>query len=107
MCTRTRSWRLLDPLHACRYRQLTKNSGPRTGTGAHPSRLVVPADLDELVGVEARPAHQRAVDVLAGHDVPDVVRLHRAAVEDPYPVGGRAREHLGDPRPDGADHLLG
>ena len=58
-------------------------------------------DRGELVGVEARPADERAVDVGLGHQLGDVRRLHRPAVLDPDRRGGvgpRARR----PRPDRA-----
>ncbi len=45
-------------------------------------------DRGELVGVEAGPAHQGAVDVGLGHQLGDVRRLDRAAVLDAHAVGG-------------------
>src|SRR6478752_7573877 len=87
--------------------------------------VVVPADAAELVGLQARPAHQAPVHVGLRHDRGHVGRLDRAAVEDAYgvrsgvPVRGPAlftnrrahllrvvgRGHL--TRPDGPDRLVG
>ena len=52
-------------------------------------------DAGEVVGVEAGPAHQRAVDVGLGHELRGVGRLHRAAVLDPHRRGRLAPGDLG------------
>ena len=68
-------------------------------------RLTAPAarhDPREALGVEARAAHQRAVDVRLGEDLRRVVGLDAAAVEHadrarPPPASGRhQRAHEGD-----------
>src|SRR6266542_2745687 len=46
-----------------------------------------PADLGELLRLDAGAADQGAVDVRLVHDVGDVGCLDRAAVEDAHPVG--------------------
>src|SRR5947199_8111226 len=65
------------------------------------------AELRELRPVEAGPADQRAVDVGLGEDLPDVVRLDRAAVEQPHAACHVLPVQLGEGGPQRAAHLLG
>src|SRR5688572_21176983 len=44
--------------------------------------LLEPHDADELLGDQARAAHQGAVDVRLGHEAVDVVGLDATAVQD-------------------------
>ena len=45
----------------------------------------------ELLAVQRRTADQRAVDVVLGHDVADVLGVGRPAVQDPHAVGDLLR----------------
>ncbi len=63
-------------------------------------------DAGELVGVEAGPADQGAVDVGLGHQLGGVGRLHRAAVLDAHrrrrpSSPTRSRDHVADERAHG------
>src|SRR6266542_1209073 len=68
-----------------------------------------PADLGELLRLDAGAADQGAVDVRLVHDVGDVGCLDRAAVEDAHPVGQvrRIGVPLRHPAAERADALLG
>src|SRR5678816_4685497 len=52
----------------------------------------------ELVGIEARPTHEGAVDVGLGHQLGDVGRLHRPAVLDAHTVPGSVADALANGR---------
>src|SRR5215468_12376472 len=65
-----------------------------------------PADLRELVAVQAGAADQGAVDVRLGDDAVGVGRLDRPAVEDADAVGEPTGVQLREPGPDLAAHLL-
>src|SRR5438270_2064441 len=64
-------------------------------------------DSGELVGVEAGPADERAVDVGLGHELGDVRRLHRAAVLDPDAAGHLVADEAGGDLTDQPDGGLG
>src|SRR4030095_932452 len=64
-------------------------------------------DHGELVGVEAGPTDQGAVDVGLGGQLLGVARLDAAAVLDAGLVGGGLADQLGHGRADDGDRLLG
>src|SRR5689334_8295659 len=68
---------------------------------------VEPADPAELVGLQTRSAHQRAVDVGLGHDRRDVRCLHGSAVQDTYAGRRLLAVDLADAGADRAADLLG
>src|SRR6185436_13823076 len=63
----------------------------RMARGPAGSEFLKAADLDELLKDDAGASDEGTVDVRLHHDLLDVVRLHRAAVEDPDPVGDLGR----------------
>src|SRR6266540_42282 len=87
------------------------------GSSARPSRhtyrswlgLIVGSlvlhDEGELLGIQARPSHERPVDLRMGHELPDVAGLHTPAVLDSRGFGRLAGEHRADGSSDQRDHL--
>src|SRR5689334_5590746 len=72
-----------------------------------PSLLVlVPDDLRETFGLEARPADQPPVDVRLPHQLRDVLGFDTAAVEDLHPVRDLRSGDLRDDLADESVHLL-
>ena len=69
-------------------------------------QFTVPADPDELTGIEAGPADQRTVNVWLRHDRSDVVGLHRPAIQDTHIEGHIVPVNRGNPLPDRLAHLL-
>src|SRR4029453_7380512 len=69
--------------------------------------LSVAADRRELLGVDRRPADERPVDVVLGHQRRDVAFFDRPAVDDPGLVGSRVVGDVGHEVPDALAHLLG
>src|SRR5919198_750455 len=61
----------------------------------------------ELLGVQAGPADQGAVDLGVSHEIPDVPRLDAAPVLDPDPGPGPFPEHRSHGPADQSDHLTG
>src|SRR5205085_8518453 len=98
--------------------------GTRTGDGS-PWAPSVLHDERELFGLEARPTHQRTVDLGVRHEVADVAGLHAPAVLNAHRRGRGVAEQLPDgrsdqrgdlsrvvglgvaTRPDGPDRLVG
>src|SRR5262245_46859652 len=68
-------------------------------SGTH-SQFPVPADPDELTGIEAGPSDQRAVDSWLRHDRSDVVGLNRPAIQDTHTGGRVVPVNRGNPVPD-------
>src|SRR2546426_8280729 len=62
-------------------------------------------DEGEFLGIQARPSHQRPVDLGMGHELPDVSRLHTPAILDPHGSGRLVGEHRADGSPDQRDRL--
>src|SRR5487761_745142 len=62
--------------------------------------MAQPDDPGELVGIQAGPADQGAVDVLLGHRVGRIVGGHRTAVLHPDLPGQLGPVALGEPAPD-------
>src|SRR6266545_2633288 len=92
----------------CRNRR--RPPSPRAPAASRGRRhLREPADLGELLRLDAGAADQGAVDVRLVHDVGDVGCLDRAAVEDAHPVGQvrRIGVPLRHPAAERADALLG
>src|SRR5579884_1082897 len=75
---------------------------PASATAGHRGH-----DSGELVGVEAGPADQGAVDVALGKDVGGVARIHRASVLDAHGGAGLLPPATGDQAPEGCTHRLG
>src|SRR5882672_9912815 len=65
---------------------------------------VHPGNRQKFPGIETGAADQRAVHVVDCHQLLGIRRLHRAAVEDAYPLGGR-RKPRGQPLADEAVDL--
>src|SRR3546814_1142824 len=114
LCMRTR--RISTELVITRMMVKSRvTSATLTHTCAEPARaprrsqhrhVVEPADPAELVGLEARAAHQCPVDVVLRHDACDVRGLHRSAVEDAQRSTRLLAVQLADAGPDrGAHHL--
>src|SRR5438105_1613881 len=64
-------------------------------------------DERELLGVERRTAHERAVDLRVGHEVADVPGLHAPAVLHADGVGDLLRIQVGERPADQPDDLSG
>src|SRR5580693_5657480 len=70
-------------------------------------QLTIPADPDEISGIQAGPADQRPVDVRLGHDRGHVIGLHRPAIQNTHTSGRFAAVNGGNAVSDRAAHLLG
>src|SRR5262249_43324723 len=75
-------------------------------SGTH-GQSPVPADPDELTGIEAGRADQSAIDGWLRHDRSDVVGLNRPAIQDTHIEGHIVPVNRGNPLPDRLAHLLG
>src|SRR5919198_217940 len=114
------------PVLPCRARESRKGvraasngvRSPSSGTGssARPSRhtyrsrrisSAVLHDQRELLGIQARAADERAVDLRVRYEVADVAGLHASAVLDPHALGHVGAGDLADRLPDERDHLSG
>src|SRR5580693_7512970 len=69
-------------------------------------QLTIPADPDEISGIQAGPADQRPVDVRLGHDRGHVVGLHRPAIQNTHTGGHFAAVNGGNAISDSAAHRL-
>ena len=72
---------------------------PAAAAKANAAQRAVLDDAGELVGVEAGPADEGAVDVGLGHQLGDVGRLDRPAVLDAHGVGRVGRRTARPPPP--------
>src|SRR3989304_2313673 len=71
-------------------------------------RLRRPPDQLDVVGLQARPSHKRAVNLRHGHKVADIVYGDASAVLDAKRLGGALAEPLGDCSGNGeGDHPIG
>src|SRR5262245_53052294 len=64
-------------------------------------------DLEKRAEIEARAADQRAVHVLQRHQLPDVVGLDAATIQDVAEFGGLRSKPLAQPLPDVRVRLRG
>src|SRR5689334_4438254 len=103
--TSTTSRKLVSMSRMVKSRVTVENPTSRIGQSEQ-GHVVEPADPGELVHLEARTAHQAAVDIIAVHDPRDVRGLHRTAVEDAYAVGRCVPVDVTDPLADGGADLL-
>ena len=90
----------VGPTMAMSFGRGTRRPYARTRAAAS----MMPANASTL---RLAPPTRRAVDLLALHELRDVVRRDAAAVEDAHGLGLRVAEHRGDFAADEGDRLLG
>src|SRR4030067_71847 len=76
-------------------------------SGKAPHLRGLPGNAQELIGFQAGPADQRAVNLRFSHEFGDVARGNAAAVKDAEAVADAAAVEAGDHLADKTDGLIG